>query len=184
MSKFITESTAVTFAYLNKPDDKFGADTANFNITLPLTPELQAQVKEAVTRLGAKKVNGVYEDKEGNKQIKFKNRILVRDGARQFPCVDSQNKPTQQTASGGDVVKVLVSPSLIKRDNSMSIYLDGVQIIEKNSTFGGGGIGFDVVDGGFEDDGAAAPSFEADAPEATPEPPVVATEDGDDDLPF
>ncbi len=181
MSKFITEATTVTFAYLNKPDDKFGADTANFNITLPLTPELQAQVKEAVTRLGAKKVNGVYEDKEGNKQIKFKNRILVRDGARQFPCVDSQNKPTQQTASGGDVVKVLVSPSLIKRDNSMSIYLDGVQIIEKNSTFGGGGVSFDAVDGGFVDDGAPAASFDA---EPTPEAPVVATEDGDDDLPF
>ena len=182
MSKFITEATTVTFAYLNKPDDKFGADTANFNVTIPLTDAVATQVKAAVAATGAKKVNGVYEDKEGNKQIKFKNRILVRDGARSFPCVDSQNKPTQQTASGGDVVKLLLSPSLIKRDNSLSIYLDGVQIIEKNSTFGGGGVGFDAVEGGFVDDGTAV----ATPVEETPalEAPASVIEDDADDLPF
>jgi hypothetical protein len=118
----------VTFAYLNKPDDKFGADAANFNITVPLESNLSGQIKDAVSKTGAKKVNGVYE-KDGNKFIKFKNRILVRDGARSFPCVDSKNNPTNVTASGGDVVRLLLSPSLIKRDNSLSVYLDGVQII-------------------------------------------------------
>ena len=182
MSKFVTPKSVVTFAYLNKPDDKFGADTANFNITVPLTDELAAQVKEAVKTTGAKKVNGVYEDKEGNKQIKFKNRILVRDGVRSFPCVDSANNPTNATASGGDVVRLLLSPSLIKRDNSLSIYLDGVQIIEKNSSFGGGaGAGFDVVEGGFTGEGASAMPVEDEAPA---EDPFVADEDGDDDLPF
>lgn len=177
MSKFVTDKITVNFAYLNKPDDKFGADAANFNVTVPLIESLQAQVKEAVAKTGAKKVNGVYE-KDGEKFIKFKNRILVRDGARSFPCVDSQNKATTVTASGGDVVRLLLSPVLIKRDNSLSIYLDGVQIIEKNSQFGGAGVGFDAVSGGFEDNGTPAA---AAMPE---EPEVEADEDGDDDLPF
>ncbi len=181
MSKFITDKLTVSFAYLNKPDDKFGEDTANFNVTVTLTPELQDQVKAAVKATGAKKVNGVWENDEGVKQIKFKNRILVKDGARAFPCVDSQNQATTMTASSGDVVRLLLAPCLIKRDNSMSIYLDGVQIIEKNSTFGGGGTGFDVVEGGYVDDGSASP-MPADIP-ATEDEPVVTAED-DDDLPF
>lgn len=181
MSKFVTDRLTVNFAYLNKPDDKFGADTANFNVTVPLEDSLSTQIKEAVARTGAKKVNGVYE-KDGQKFIKFKNRILVRDGARQFPCVDSQNNATTVTASGGDVVRLLLSPSLIKRDNSLSIYLDGVQIIEKNSTYGGGGAGFDAVEGGFTGD--AAPAQEAFDADPEPEAPAAAAEDGDDDLPF
>ena len=179
MSKFVTDKVTVNFAYLNKPDDKFGADAANFNVTVPLTDSLAEQVKAAVKSTGAKKVNGVYE-KDGEKFIKFKNRILVRDGAKSFPCVDSQNKATNATASGGDVVRLLLSPCLIKRDNSLSIYLDGVQIIEKNSTFGGGGVGFDAVDGGFEDSSPVAQPVEE--PETDPAP--IADEDGDDDLPF
>lgn len=175
MSKFVTENVTVTFAYLNKPDDKFGADAANFNVSVPMTESIQKQVKEAVTRTGAKKVNGVYE-KDGEKFIKFKNRILVRDGAKSFPCVDSQNKPTSATASGGDVVRLLLSPVLIKRDNSLSIYLDGVQIIEKNSTYGGGGVSFDAVEGGFTSTDPVAQTI----PEVDEE---VADEDGDD-LPF
>jgi len=176
MSKFVTDRLTVNYAYLNKPDDKFGADAANFNVTVPLTDSIQQQVKDAVASTGAKKVNGVYE-KDGEKFIKFKNRILVRDGAKSFPCVDSQNKPTTATASSGDVVKLLLSPVLIKRDNSLSIYLDGVQIIEKNSSFGGGGVGFDVVEDGFTDNSPVAQTI-------PDEPAPIADEDGDDDLPF
>jgi hypothetical protein len=176
MSKFVTDNVTVNFAYLNKPDDKFGADAANFNVTVPVDKSIEEKIKAAVKATGAKKVNGVYE-KDGQKFIKFKNRILVRDGAKSFPCVDSQNKPTSATASGGDVVRLLLSPVLIKRDNSLSIYLDGVQIIEKNSQFGGGGVSFDAVDGGFTADEPVAQVMPA-------EQDHVAEEDGDDDLPF
>ncbi len=182
MSKILTDVITVSFANLHKPDDKFGADSANFNVTVPMTDELQAQIKKAVASTGAKKVNGVYE-KDGEKFIKFKNRIAVKDGAQSFPCVDSQNKPTTVTAAGGDDVRLLVSPRLLKRDNSMSIYLDGVQIINKNSQFGGGGGGgFDVVEGGFVGDTAPASGFEAPAAPA-PAAPAVDEEDNDD-LPF
>lgn len=183
MSKILTETVTVSFANLHKPDDKFGADSANFNVTIPMNESLQAQIKKAVASTGAKKVNGVYE-KDGEKFIKFKNRILVKDGAKTFPCVDSQNQPTTVTAAGGDDVRLLVSPRLIKRDNSLSIYLDGVQIINKNSQFGGGGGGgFDVVEGGFVAEAAPSTGFEAPAAPAVTETPDVADEDGDD-LPF
>ena len=181
MSKFITPKLTVSFAYLNKPDDKFGADTANFNITVPMTPELTEQVKAAVKETGAKKVNGVWENDEGVKQIKFKNRILVKDGVTSFPCVDSKNNSTNKTASSGDVVRLLLSPAFISRDSSLSIYLDGVQIIEKNSKFGGG-TGFDAVEGGFVD-GEEGSAFDANEEPDFDDNPVVAAED-DDDLPF
>ncbi|MBT61126.1 MAG: hypothetical protein CMA63_06225 [Euryarchaeota archaeon] len=182
MSKFVTEKMTVSFAYLNKPDDKFGADAANFNITVPLESKLSDQIKSSVSKTGAKKVNGVYE-KDGEKFIKFKNRILVRDGVRSFPCVDSKNNPTTVTASGGDVVRLLLSPSLIKRDNSLSVYLDGVQIIEKNSMYGTGNLGFDEVEGGFVQEEGSKFEPENNATEEN-QNDVVADEDGDDDLPF
>ena len=183
MSKILTNVITVSFANLHKPDDKFGADSANFNVTVPMTDELQAQIKKAVASTGAKKVNGVYE-KDGEKFIKFKNRIAVKDGATSFACVDSQNNPTTVTAAGGDDVRLLLSPRLLSRDSSMSIYLDGVQIINKNSQFGGGGGGgFDAVEGGYvANDTPAAPASGFDAP-AAPAAPVV-DEDDNDDLPF
>jgi|TARA_R110002012_G_scaffold133280_2_gene286440 hypothetical protein len=184
MSKILTDVITIQFANLHKPDDKFGADSANFNVTVPLTDELQAQIKKAVASTGAKKVNGVYE-KDGEKFIKFKNRIAVKDGLQAFPCVDSQNQPTTVTAAGGDDVRLLVSPRLLSRDSSMSVYLDGVQIINKNSQFGGGGGGgFDVVEGGYvagnETPAAPASGFEAPAAPAAP----AIDEDDSDDLPF
>lgn len=182
MSKILTDVITVSFANLHKPDDKFGADSANFNVTVPMTDELQAQIKKAVASTGAKKVNGVYE-KDGERFIKFKNRIAVKDGATSFPCVDSQNKATSVTAAGGDDVRLLLSPRLLKRDSSMSIYLDGVQIINKNSQFGGGaGGGFDVVEGGFVGDASPSTGFEE---ETAPDAPAAPVSDEDaDDLPF
>ena len=72
-------------------------------------------------------------------------------------------------------MRLLLSPSLIKRDNSLSVYLDGVQIIEKNSKYGGGSLSFDEVEGGFVQDDVSKFNSEDDATEET-EPPVVADE--------
>ncbi len=180
MSKFITDRVTVDFAWLNKPDTKFGEDTANFNLSIEIDENTQEQLKSAVKKLGATKLNGVWE-KDGKRMVKFKNRILVKNGATSFPCVDSQNKPTQMTASGGDVVRLLLSPKVISRDNSLSVYLEGVQIIEKNSDYGGGGAGFDAVDGAWTDDAPKAAPVSEPAPAAQPD---VENEELDDDLPF
>ena len=67
----------------------------------------------------------------------------------------------------------------------MSVYLDGVQIIEKNSQYGTGGVSFDEVEGGFVSD---AGGFDQDKAEdnsfQNQEEEDVTTEDGNDDLPF
>lgn len=179
ISKFITENLSVNFSHLNRPDDKFGADTANFNITVALTSALETKIKELVKQSGAKKVNGVWENEKGDKLIKFKNRVMVKNGDTVFPCVDSRNQPTRATAMSGDVVRLLLSPALIQRDNSLSIYLDGVQIIEKNSA----SAGFEVVDDGFTEEGGFAP-INDDPTEFEQDDAPVAPADGDDDLPF
>jgi hypothetical protein len=183
MSKFITPRVTVTFAYLNKPDDKFGEDTANFNVSVEMTDELAALVKKAAGDLGAKKVNGVSEY-NGVKTIKFKNRYMVKEGIKAFPCVDAATNPTKATAAGGDVVILAVSPRKISRDDSMSIYLDGVQIVEKNSQYGTGssGAGFSAQEGGYTAAEESTPASAFDAHEE-PEVPGVAAEDADD-LPF
>lgn len=185
MSKFITPRSTVTFAYLNKPDDKFGEDTANFNVTVEMNDELAVLIKKAAETAGAKKVNGVSEY-NGVKTVKFKNRYMVKEGRKVFPCVDAATNPTKATAAGGDVVILAVTPKLISRDNSLSIYLDGVQIIEKNSEYGTGqaGAGFTATEGYTADEEPMA-SVEAAAFEDTSDPdvtPVIDTES--DDLPF
>ena len=177
LSKFITDNVKVTFSHLQRPDDKFGADTANFNITVVMTPELETKIKQIVKQSEAKKVNGVWENDEGTKLIKFKNRIMVKNGDASFGCVDARNQPTKAVAMGGDVVRLLLAPSLIQRDNSLSIYLDGVQIIEKNTA----ATGFDVVEGGFTADEDFTPND--DPTEFSDDEPVTPAE-GDDDLPF
>tara|TARA_R110001606_G_scaffold393860_1_gene564226 strand:- start:2818 stop:3378 length:561 start_codon:yes stop_codon:yes gene_type:complete len=186
MSKFITPKCTVTFAYLNKPDDKFGEDTANFNVSVEMTDELASLVKKAANDLGAKKVNGVSEY-NGVKTIKFKNRYMVKEGIPSFPCVDATTKPTKATAASGDVVILAVSPRKISRDDSLSIYLDGVQIVEKNSAYGTGqaNAGFAVQEGGYATEDTVSSAGSAFEP-SHEETSTQATEvnDTSDDLPF
>jgi len=182
ISKFITPNVNVTFSHLHRPDDKFGTDSANFNISVTLTPELENEIKALVKTTGVKKVNGIWEDDNGNKQAKFKNRIMVKNGEKAFPCVDSRNQPTRSVPMSGDVVRLLLAPCVIQRDNSLSIYLDGVQIIEKN----GSNTAFDVVDGGFTDSADDSYTPNDDPSEFLNEEGddhAVALSD-DDDLPF
>jgi hypothetical protein len=55
-------------------------------------------------------------------------------------------------------------PALLERDNSMSLYLDGVQIIEKNEQSSAAG-GFDKVEGGYVAETATATMTEEAEPE-------------------
>ncbi len=188
--RIMTTPMTVRFAWLHAPDTKF---EPNFSVTVPLSDELKKQMSTTAKGLGGTKVNGVRdftnnETGESEKVAKFTNRILIeKNNARSFPCVDSNNKPTSQYAMGGDEVRLLLTAKKLDRDGSVSFFLEGVQIIAKNASGGGGG--FDAYEGGFVDDGSApaeedAPSFD-DAPaaaEEAPEVPEPAVDD--DDLPF
>ena len=181
-ARVITMPLTVQFAWLHAPDTKFDP---NFSVTVPLTPELKTLMSDTAKKLGGKKVNGVRdftnnETGETTKVAKFVNRILIeKENAKSFPCVDSANRPTSLFAMGGDVVRLSLTAKRLDRDGSVSFFLDGVQIIEKNVQAAGGGGGFDTYEGGWTSDSAPAPadeepSFDDDTTE----------EAADDDLPF
>ena len=163
---FVTPNATVTWAHLHKPDVKFG--NPNHNITVELTEELSNLINDAAKKCNfskVSKVNGVSE-RDGVKLLKVKNSQFAKDnpGTPTFPCFDSQNTKTTDTPFGGDVVRLRLVPALLERDNSMSLYLDGVQIIEKNEQSSAAG-GFDKVEGGYVAETATAAMTEEAEPE-------------------
>lgn len=171
MKKFpdiVTGILEVKWSNLLKPDNAFGEATANHNITVVMDKALEKSLAEILKKSGAKKINGIYE-KDGVRTFKAKSRVHIEAG--KFPCVDSAAKTTDAVAFGGDKVRLRLAPAVVTRDNSLSLYLNGIQIVEKNSNNVTGGSGFDAVDGGFV--GTAAPSS---APKVE--------ESEDEDLPF
>jgi hypothetical protein len=170
MPQFVTEVVEVKWSNLLKPDTAFGEASANHNITILLDKTLEKKLAELLKQSGAKKINGIME-KDGVKTFKAKSRMYVEQG--KFPCVDSAAQETDAVPFGGDKVRLKLAPAVVARDNSLSVYLNGIQIVEKNANnlTGSTGGGFSAVDGGYV--GAATPKS---APE------VEETED--EDLPF
>lgn len=180
-------NVTVRFAWLHTPDVKFDP---NFSVTIPLSDEVKSQLSAAAKQLGGKKVNGVrtFTDSQTGdeeKVVKFTNRILIeKEGAKSFGCVDAQRNPCD-AAMGGDVVNLALTAKRLDRDGSVSFFLDGVQVIEKNSAGAGGGSPFDVVEGGYTAAAAPAPA-EAFEESAEPDFDDESSEEAadDDDLPF
>ena len=158
----------VTWSHLHKPDVKFG--NPNHSLTVQLDEALQATLEETMKALGGKKINGMGVNKEGHKTVKFKNTLKAKEGTQTFPCVDSDAKPTKALPFGGDTCRVKITPCLLGRDESISFYLEAVQIIEKGDT-SGLTTGFTKTEG-FRDEDMAVP------PHTTP----VATNLPDEDL--
>ena len=179
---FVTESVDVTWAYLHKADIAFG--NANHNITVVITPELDAMLTDTASANGwtPSKTNGIKNNKEGQRVLKVKNSQRAKNGEMgAFPCVDANAASTNAVAFGGDIVRLRLVPALLDRDNSMSLYLEGVQIIEKQEYEGGARNGFGAVEGGYDGSTAAAPQVEETA--ATTSEDIV-PEAGAADLPF
>lgn len=126
---FVTGNVIVKWSHLMKPDDKFG--NPNHSVTVELTPELQKQLQSSVKELGGKKINGLKEQ-DGIKTIKFKNVLKAKEGIQVFPVIGPDTKPTDTVPFGSDVVRVKVTPALINRDNSVSFYMESIQLIERN----------------------------------------------------
>lgn len=159
---FITDNVSVTWSHLHKPDTKFG--NPNYNITVSLTDDLQSKLTDAAQAAGfgkVSKINGIGNREEG-KVLKVKNAQYIKDNpsATSFPCVDANAKSTKAVPFGGDTVRLKLVPCLLERDGSMSVYLDAVQIIEKNEREDSNGGGFSAVEGGFDGSNAEAPAAE------------------------
>jgi hypothetical protein len=131
-SAFTTETLDVVWSHLHAPDDKFGADSSNHNITILVDEGLQRHLDEIVNDTGATKINGMRVDDEGRTLLKVKSKTFVKKEIRTFPCRDAQAKKTDAVPFGGDKVKLRLAPAVLTRDQSLSVYLNGVQIIEKN----------------------------------------------------
>jgi len=166
-----TGNTTVIWSHLHKPDVKFG--NPHHSLTVQLDDDLNAELTKVMKDLGGKKINGMGENKDGIRTVKFKNVLKAKEGMQTFPCVDAAAKDTKALPFGGDVCRVKITPCLLTRDESVSFYLEGVQIIEKNEMMGASGF---TETEGFRDE---------DMPK-NDDPPVAANlpDDELEDLPF
>jgi len=179
IKNIITGKLVVTWSSLSKPDAQFGEASANHNVSVELTPELEAELKRIAAENGCKKINGIYQkDEDSPKTIKFKSKTHIDKGS--FPCQDASAQYTTAVPFKGDIVRLKLAPVVLtKPTKAMSFYLNGVQIIEKNSDdYSPRTNGFDAIDGGFVGETAPTPS--------KTEPTVVQPAVGitDDEVPF
>jgi len=166
---FTTDTLTVRWGHLHMPDDKFGEDTANHSVTVIVDADLQTVLDDMMAEAGASKINGLREDDEGITLLKAKSKTFVKRGDKTFPCRDAKAQPTTATAFGGDKVRLRLSPVKLTRDDSLSLFLNGCQIIEKNQVDSGTG-GFEPTEG-FEDPTPAEPADMATSVDATEDMP-------------
>ena len=178
-TNFVTETVEVKWSHLHRPDDKFGEDTANHNITVVVDKTLQKAMDAVVKETGATKINGMREDDDGNTLLKAKTNWFVKKNIKVFPCVDANATATEALPFQGDQVRLRLAPIMIDRDGSLSFFLNGIQIIEKTDREYTGG--FDKTKG-FDGSEYKAPTDTTDSVEAS-DLPDQDTE-GEDDLPF
>jgi hypothetical protein len=161
---FVTEVVDCRWSNLSKPDVEFGEASANHNITVVVDEPLNKKLQEILKKSGAKKINGLKE-KDGVTTLKAKTKSHIEKGS--FPCFDSQAKPSEVVAMGGDRVKLRLQPVVLSRDKSLSLYLNGVQIVHKGERSGSSSGGFTSIEGGF----VSSPSPSKDIPTTDEELP-------------
>ena len=185
-------TTTISWSHLHKPDTKFG-NPGNYNVSIEVTPEIEQQLKDAISASGFGKVNGINgiskdktirdggtgAERSGCTVLKVKTNCKDGDSGAYGKIYDAKTKKTEAVPFGGDRVRLSVTPCLVERDGKVSFYLNGCQIIEKfdkDDATGGGG--FEVVEDGFDGSGYEAPKapVSAGAEEAV--------EEDDSDLPF
>ena len=174
----VTGKLTTLWSNLNKLDTMFNSEGVH-NITVDLTPELEALLNAEAKALGVKKINGIYE-KDGVRSMKFKTSLYAKKGITQFPCQDASANFTDVVPWKGDVVRLRVAAILVTKGatKSVSFFLNGIQIIEKNAVSESKVNGFGEVDGGYVGNRVDAPARDGLKTGSTA-PTVV-----DEDLPF
>lgn len=166
--KLTTPVGRAAYAWLNKPDAKFNPERPVYKITLlvPEGPEADA-LEQKIVEAGktAAEKDGVklkknfglpikrYEDDENPKE-EFKGLVRFSFKSPKKPLqIDSKKNPLPEdvfVASGDDVrASISVAAWASPLGSGLSLYLNGVQLIAKNSTAGGSSGDFDEYEGGF-----------------------------------
>ena len=97
---FVTETVEVVYGHLHRPDDKFGADSSNHNVTILVDKNLQATLDSLLKESAATKINGLRVDDDGRTLLKAKSKIFVKKGEQVFPCRDAMSNKTDATPLG------------------------------------------------------------------------------------
>lgn len=141
---FITDELVVKWSNLMKPDIYFGTP-GDHNITVVLDKGLQKTINDWKKSTGAKKVNGVSKTTDGEDTLKVKSKLYTsgENTRTSFPCYDVDARETDDVPFGGDTVKLMIAPRVNDRDNSLSLWLSGVQIVQS----GGRTTGFTPING-------------------------------------
>ena len=170
----VTGKLTTLWSNLNKLDTMFNVEGVH-NLTLELEAMLNAEAKA----MGVKKINGIYE-KDGVRSMKFKTSLYAKKGILKFPCQDASANFTDVVPWKGDVVRLRIAAILVTKGatKSVSFFLNGVQIIEKNSVSETKVNGFSEVDGGYVGNHVDAPARDG-AKTGSNAPTIV-----DEDLPF
>ena len=130
---FNIENAETRFTHLDRADDKFG--NPNHSVTMFIEADLAEKLQGK-----AEVVNGLKEDENSptGYTLKVKSTKAVRKGMAKFPRVDNDGNATQESIWGGDVVTVRVTPCILALNGSLSIYMEGIKLVEKRTESGGG----------------------------------------------
>ena len=141
---YTTGELDVKWSHLHKPDVLFGTP-GDHNVSVVITDELKKEMNSWMKSSGAKKINGQTQTEDGVNVLKVKSKLYTagENTKTSFPCLDAGARETEDTPFGGDVVKLMIAPRLNDRDNSLSLWLSGCQIVKS----GGRTTGFVPVDG-------------------------------------
>lgn len=157
---FVTKDLQVMFANLKTPD--VYKNSKSHNVTVAITPELREVLNALSKEFGGAKINGCRTLKPDNGDpidvIKFKSKKSAEQ-SEEFPCVDSQGKPTKAHPYRGDIIRCRITPWVVPDDGSISCGLNAVQIVKKTPYNP-----FAAVEGGFVEG-------ESEDPDETPENP-------------
>ena len=164
IATFTTDDLEVQWGHLHELDTKFGVNSANHNVSVYISEGLQQEMDRLLKETGASKINGVREEKTkegeltGRRTLKAKT-VLFRDLGGPFQCVDAKNAKTDAQPYGGDTVRLILAPVLQARDNSLSLYLNACQIVNKKEFLPNAPASdFAPVEGGFDGSEYEAPS--------------------------
>lgn len=152
---FMIENVEARFTHLDRADDKFGNPNHSVTIYPPTDLVERLQAKAAV-------VNGLKPDDASPTgfTLKVKSTKAVKKGMARFPRIDAEGNPTNESIWGGDLVTVRVTPCILALNGSMSLYMEGIKLVEKRTEGGAGGAAVDDAWGFGDTPADAEPNSE------------------------